>query len=122
QAQTQIPEDQLLDVAVRNFDPGIPEELADDEEALAKKRIFPDIRRAESRYIPTMLRSTLESSGQWGAVRVVPSNVEFVDVIVTGKIVESTGARLALDISVSDSTGRIWFANKRYEGPADVGS
>jgi|HigsolmetaAR201D_1030396.scaffolds.fasta_scaffold00054_51 hypothetical protein len=122
QAQTQIPEEELLDVAVRVFDPGIPAEIANDEEELAKRRVFPEIRQAESRYIATMLRSTLESSGQWGAVRVVPDSVEFVDVIVDGKIVESTGARLELLVTVKDSTGRVWFADRKYESPADIGS
>jgi hypothetical protein len=122
QAKAQIPEDELLDVGVRNFDTNIPADIANDAEALAKKRIYPDIRKAEARYIPSMLRSTLESSGQWGAVRVVPSNVEFIDVVVSGKILESTGAKMVLDISVSDSTGRVWIANKRYESAADVGS
>jgi hypothetical protein len=122
QASTQIPEDELLDVGVRNFETNIPNDIVNDPDALAKKRIYPDIRKAESRYIPGMLRSTLESSGQWGAVRVVPSNVEFVDVVVSGKIIESTGAKLAIDVSVSDSTGRVWIANKRYESAADTGS
>jgi hypothetical protein len=122
QASTQIPEDELLDVGVRNFDANIPADIANDPEALAKKRIYPDIRKAEARYIPSMVRSTLESSGQWGAVRVVPSNVEFIDVVVSGKIIESTGAKLVIDVSVSDSTGRVWIANKRYESAADTGS
>lgn len=122
QAQTQIPEDELLDVAVRPFDPGIPAEIANDDEALEKRRIYPEIRNAESRFIATMVRSTLESSGQWGAVRVVPDTVEFVDVLVTGKIVESTGMRLALEVDVQDSTGRYWIRDKRYESIADVGS
>ncbi len=122
QAQVQIPEDELLDVAIRTFDVGVPEDIAKDEEALAKRRIYPDIRQAESRYLATTLRGTLESSGQWGAVRVVPENVEFVDVIVSGKILDSTGAHLALEISVADSTGRAWITKKRYESIADLGS
>ncbi|HEY8508754.1 MAG TPA: hypothetical protein VIL32_10375 [Steroidobacteraceae bacterium] len=122
QAKTQIPDEELLDVAIRTFDPGIPEELKNDEEALAKKRIYPEIRQAESRFIASKLRSTLESSGQWGAVRVVPENVEFVDVIVDGKIIESTGAKLELQITAKDSTGRVWINNKTYESVADIGS
>jgi hypothetical protein len=122
QAQTQIPEDELLDVAVRPFDAGVPADIAKDEDALAKRRIYPEIRQAESRYLATMLRSTLESSGQWGAVRVVPENVEFVDVLVSGKILESTGSRLAVEVSVADSTGRTWIKSKRYESIADLGS
>jgi hypothetical protein len=122
QADREIPQEELLDVAVHTFDPGVPAELAKDERTLNKKRIYPDIRAAESRYVATMLRGTLETSGQWGAVRVVPENVQFVDVQVSGKIVESTGAKLALQVTVKDSTGRIWISNKRYESLADTGS
>jgi hypothetical protein len=122
QAQVQIPEDELLDVAVRPFDTGVSEELKKDEDALARQRIYPDIREAESRYLATMLRSTLETSGQWGAVRVVPDTVEFVDLLVTGTILDSTGAHLALEISAVDSTGRAWITKKRYESAADLGS
>jgi hypothetical protein len=122
QADHEIPADELLDVAVREFDPGIPAEIAKDEQALNKKRIYPDIRRAESRYVATTLRGTLEASGQWGAVRVVPEGVQFVDVQVSGKIAESTGAKLALQVTVNDSTGRVWINNKRYESSADTGS
>ena len=122
QASREIPADELLDVAVHEFDAGIPPGLAKDEQALNRKRIYPDIRRAESRYVATMLRATLESSGQWGAVRVVPESVQFVDVHVSGKIIESTGALLALQVTVKDSIGRIWINNKRYESSADTGS
>ena len=56
QASREIPEDELLDVAVHAFDPGVPPEIAKNEQALNKKRIYPDIRQAESRYVATMLR------------------------------------------------------------------
>ena len=122
QATRQIPDDERLDVGVHSFDPGIPAGLASNEQALAKKRIDPKIRQAESHYAATLLRSTLESSGQWGAVRVVPDGVEFIDVQVSGKILESTGAKFALEVTVKDSTGRVWIKGKRYESVADTGS
>ena len=122
QASSDIPEAELLDVAVHAFDPGVPVGIAKNEQALNKKRIYPDIRQAESRYVATLLRGTLESSGQWGAVRVCPENVQFVDVSVSGKIIESTGAKLALQVTVKDSTGRVWLNNKRYASAADTGS
>jgi hypothetical protein len=122
QAKTQIPQDELLDVGIHEFDVNITAEQAKDTDKLAKQRIYPDIRKAESRFIPSMLRSTLESSGQWGAVRVIPSNLEFIDVSVTGRILESTGAKLAVEVSVTDSTGHPWITKKRYESPADTGS
>jgi hypothetical protein len=122
QATQQIPQAELLDVGIRIFDPGIPAELAANEEALAKKRIYPELRKAEARFLPTNLRATLESSAQWGAVRVLPESAEFVDVLVQGRILESTGARLALEVSVQDSAGRRWIDKKRYESAADLGS
>jgi hypothetical protein len=69
-----------------------------------------------------LLRNTLESSAQWGAVRVIPATAEFVDVLVTGKIVKSTGKELELLITVRDSTGRAWYTDKKYESEADLGS
>ena len=62
---------------MRVFDPGVPSEIAKNEQVLNKKRIYPDIRPAESRYVAILLRTTLEVSGQWGAVRVCPQNVQF---------------------------------------------
>ena len=122
QAKAQIPEDELLDVGLHELDINITPEQLKDTDKLAKDRIYPDIRKAEARFIPTALRSTLESSGQWGAVRVVPVNVEFVDVSVSGRILESTGAKLALEMTVKDSTGRVWINKKKYESLADTGS
>lgn len=122
QAKQQIVEAELLDIAIHHFDPGIPASIAEDEEALDKRRIYPDVRRAEARLLPARLRATLEGSGQWGAVRVVPDSVRFVDVTVEGKILDSTGGTLALEIRAFDIAGRVWIDRKRYEGPADLGS
>jgi hypothetical protein len=122
QATQQIPEAELLDVGIRVFDPGIPADKATDEEALAKLRIYPDLRKAEARFLPTLLRQTLEGTSQWGAVRVVPDMAEYVDVLVTGKILESTGRNLALEVSARDSAGRVWIDKKRYEMSADTGT
>lgn len=122
QAKVQIPEAELLDVALRHLDAGVPAELIDDEEALDKKRIYPDVRVAESRLLPMRLRTTLEASGQWGAVRVVPEAVQFVDVVVTGRIIESTGSRLELAITAIDASGRVWIKDRTYASDADLGS
>jgi len=122
QAKVQIPEVELLDVALRHLDAGVPAELIDDEEALDKKRIYPDVRVAESRLLPMRLRTTLEASGQWGAVRVVPEAVQFVDVVVTGRIIESTGSRLELAITAIDASGRVWIKDRTYASDADLGS
>ncbi|HWL63080.1 MAG TPA: hypothetical protein VNQ32_09800 [Steroidobacteraceae bacterium] len=122
QALQVIPDEQRLDVVVHAFDPGIPADSASDEDALAKKRIYPDLRKAEARYFPVVLRNTLESSAQWGAVRVAPETVRFVDLAVDGRIIESTGKRLELEITARDASGRVWLDRKRYESEADIGS
>jgi hypothetical protein len=118
QATREIPTEQLLDVGVRLFDPGVPKEVEEHPEQGEKQRINPDVRKAEARYMPTLLRATLEGTGQWGAVRVVPP-ATLMDVDVDGRIVESTGYSLSLDITVGDSTGRHWFT-KRYTRDADT--
>ena len=122
QAQAEIPADELLDVGVRVFDPGIPAELANDPEALTGKGIYPDVRRAEARHLAMNLRDTLEGSGQWGAVRVTPANAEFIDLLVSGKIIKSNGKELKLQVAARDSTGRVWLEPKEYGSNADVGS
>ena len=122
QAAVHIPEAELLDVGIKVFDPGIPENIKDNEEALAKKRIYPDLRKAEARYIPTLLRETLEGTAQWGAVRVIPNNAEFVDVIVTGQLIDSNGGFLAIDVTVVDAAGRVWIKDKRYSSLVDLGA
>lgn len=122
QIAQEIPEDERLDVVVHVFDPGIPSSLAADEQALANRRIFPAIRRAEARYFAVMLRNTLEGTSQWGAVRVAPIDIRFVDVAVSGRIVESSGARLVLVVSAHDATGRVWLDNRRYVSEPDPGS
>lgn len=121
QATEEVPAARLLDVGIHLFDPGIPKEVEEDPEQADKQRIYPEIRKAEARYMPTRLRETLVGTAQWGAVRIVPEIVEAVDLAVHGRILESNGARLKLAIRAIDATGRVWI-DKEYEGDADVRS
>lgn len=105
-----IPEAELMDVGVHIFDPNIP----DDWEAREEENILPDVRRAEARYMPQVLKATLENSGNWGAVRVLPRDTAAVDLAVDGRIIESTGERLILDVVATDATGRVWV-DARYD-------
>ncbi len=106
---TEILESQLLDVGVLIFNPGI-DELLEDKKAIT----LPEIRKAESRYIPFTLTETLQKNASWGAVRIVPSKESIVDLYVEGKILHSDGEMLQLEISVSDSSGKTWFV-REYE-------
>lgn len=119
QAKAEVPVDQLLDVGVRLFDPGVSKEIEETPELGYKDRIYPEIRKAEARVMPGELRETLEGTGLWGAVRVIPATVEVMDVMVAGRIVESTGAKLELAVKVTDATGREWL-ERNYSGPADT--
>lgn len=116
-ATSEVPQDELLDVAVRLFDPNVPQDPKTQEE----QGIFPDVRNAESRYIPVAIRDTLEGTGQWGQVRVLPRDGTGMDVYVDGRILESDGREMKLDVTVSDSSGRTWY-RKVYQGTADTRS
>ena len=51
----------------------------------------------------------MQKTSGWGSINVLPDESEVADVIVHGKIVESTGEKLQLQISAKDSTGMHWF-------------
>jgi len=109
QAEGEIPEDQLLQVGIALFDPGVPEEeVLDDDDAM----VFPEVRKAEARFIPYQLKTTLQRTGQWGAVRLTPVSVRAVDLAVTGEILESNGEDLEVAVTVVDATGRTWLEQK----------
>lgn len=103
-----LPEEQLLDVGVSVFDPNVPEEY-DKQIALL---IQPEIRRAEANYIPYFAKDLLQSTGNWGAVRVIPRPTHAVDVVVSGRILHSTGESQKLEITVTDATGKTWFTRE----------
>jgi hypothetical protein len=101
-----IPEEALLDVAIDLFSPSIDEY---DRETLTEKGIQPSVRKAEARFLPVHLRNTLQSTGQWGAVRVMPGGVPWAEVSVVGKIEKSNGKELKVRVVAWDATGRKWF-------------
>ena len=103
----------LLDIGVAVLDPNIPESF---DEQVAQL-INPDIRRAEAQFMPYFAKNVLQSTGNWGAVRVVPRPTHAVDVTVTGKILESDGERLTQEFTVTDARGQVWFT-KTYRALA----
>ncbi|MEL7450969.1 MAG: hypothetical protein AAFN78_17275, partial [Pseudomonadota bacterium] len=112
-AESDLPENQLLDIGIALFDPGIPEDF---EETL-KKLINPGVRRAEAGYMPYILKSTLTDTGNWGAVRVTPRDSSVVDLRVEATIIKSDGEQLELGVRAIDATGRVWL-EKEYEDTA----
>ena len=102
------PEAELLDVGVVILDPGIS--AVEDEEL-----VYPEIRKAEATFMATELAEVLTEQGGWGAVRVVPDDRQFSDLLVRGTILLSDGESLQLKIRVSDARGTVWL-DKRYQG------
>jgi hypothetical protein len=120
QATQEVPQAQLLDVGIHILDPGIPKEVEEDPAQADKTRVYPEIRRAEARYSAMQLRDVLEGTGHWGAARVVPSTVKSFDLTVDGRILESNGKYLKLEVTVTDATGAVWYQDREYEGLADT--
>ncbi|MEM9530736.1 MAG: hypothetical protein AAGA23_07440 [Pseudomonadota bacterium] len=108
-ADQELSQDQLLDVGLMIFDPGIPENAAQDDD----NNIYPAVRRAEARYVPYLLRTTMETSNQWGAVRVLPAADPASEVVVNGQILHSDGVVLEVRVQAVDATGRQWL-DKKY--------
>ena len=105
---TPVPDAELLDVGVVILDPGISS--VEDEE-----QVYPEVRRAEATFMATELADVLAEQGGWGAVRVVPDERQFSDLLVRGTILQSDGEALELKIRVSDARGTVWL-DKRYTG------
>ncbi len=108
-AETEVAEAALLDVGILIFDPGVDE----DQEA-GDDFIFPDVRRAEARYMPYHLKKTLEDTGHWGSVWVLPESNDAVDLLIWGRVDHSDGLKVKLRIGAWDATGKEWL-NKSYD-------
>ena len=105
-----VAEEQLLDVAVVVFDPGLDDYDEDDQ-------VYPEVRKAEARFMPMLLSEAMQDSGAWGAVRVVPNDSQITDLMVRGEILHSNGEELQLAITATDSRGYVWL-DKKYTGIA----
>ena len=114
--KAEIPEDRLVDVAIDLFSPGVDDSPT---AALLQKGIRAAVRKSEARYLPIHLRNTLQSTGQWGAVRVVPGGAAWAEIFVAGTIERSNGKDLVVRISARDAAGRAWV-DREYKQRADT--
>jgi len=102
-AGQELDSSELLDVAIVIFDSA---ELTDKE--ISEMGLSEEIRRAEERYMPIQLKYTMQRTGYWGAVRVVPAPSK-AHIQVRGTIVHSDGEQLTLEIEAYDSRKVKWF-------------
>ena len=110
----ELPDAALLDVRIEVFAPGVLPTGADEARGLSDK-----IRKAEAHFIPVNLRNTLQQTGYWGAVRVVPEGTIGAEVLVTGRIVDSDGEVLEIEIAAQDATGKHWYT-RTYKSVVQV--
>jgi len=113
-AQEEIFEEQLLDVGILVFE---SDKMT--QEQAQKKHTSQEIRKAEQHFMPYHLKNTLQQSSYWGAVRVLPGETESIDVLIKGKILESNGEHLILQVDVMDATRKKWFS-KKYKSEASL--
>ncbi len=104
-APSSISEKMLLDIGIINFDLGIPKK----NDIEKQDYVYPEVRAAEARYLPYHLKITLQGTGFWGAVRVIPSRYMFTDIIISGVIEQSDGEYAIMLIKVEDALGKEWF-------------
>ena len=109
-------ESMLLDVGVVEFRSGLDDDNDPDETG-----VFGEIRDAEVRYLAYHLKTTLQGTGHWGAVRVIPSRNAFTDITISGEISKSDGEFIELEITVYDSVGNRWYREK-YETQTGISS
>lgn len=102
-----IPAEALLDVGIPPFNDGL--DLTDDDDT-----VFPEVRYAESIYFANQLAKFMERSGGWGAIRVTPNSDVVMDLYVEGKILQSDGETLELEVRAYDTSGKQWL-DKEYK-------
>ena len=67
------------------------------------------------------LRETLQDSGHWGSIWIMPGESTAADINVSAEILHSDGNRLRLKVHAIDSTGRAWI-DKDYSMATAAGS
>ncbi len=112
-AQVPIEDALRLDVMILPFDPNLERIEAVESDI----PVSAEVRRAESRYQAYHLKETLEQTGNWGVVRVIPSPTNFQPLLVQAKILASDGENLRLFVKATDAAGSVWI-NKEYSDSA----
>lgn len=107
------PPEERLSVGIEVFGTGPVE-----SDALEDQHTNVDIRKAETQFMPYHLKATLDQSGYWGEVRVVPPEGLGNDLLVACTILSSNGEHLRLRAVVTDAQGYTWL-NKLYEDRVD---
>ena len=105
-----------LDVIIPIFDPGLPEKTEETE--TATEGVWPELRRAEANRFAYLLKQAMDETKAFGAVRVTPDQTATGDIYVLGKILESNGEDVEIQVQVVDISGESWLTrNFDHEVP-----
>lgn len=96
-----------IDVIIPVFNPGLSEDYDSEE-------VWPELRRAEANLFAYKLKNSMELTEQFGAVRVMPDHTSTGELYVSGKIVESNGEEIEIDIEATDASGREWLSRSYH--------
>ncbi len=100
--------DQLaLDVGIVLLDSGA--ELSDDVSVEYAK-----VRASEAVWFSSKIKDALDSSQAWGMVRVAPLETTPFDLNISGKLIESNGESVILQVTAIDALDQTWL-DKEYE-------
>ena len=89
-----------LDIVVPAFDAGLTSTKDSDAP------VWPELRRAEANLFAIELKNALERTEKFGAVRVTPDRSATAAIYVMGRIAESKGHSVEIDLAVADISGR----------------
>ena len=113
-AQKEVLEKDLINISIHIFEPGKLPQSEEDRLGLSE-----EIRNAEARYIPIHLKYTLQRTGFWANVRVVPDENPGSEIIVKGEIINSDGENIELRIKAYDSSNKLWL-DKTYKESVNI--
>ena len=94
------PPDRRFDVAIEIFERAPDLGLASGDELPAL------LHRLEGLYLALELQRSLEDSGHWGTVRVVPTSGAGFDVVVSARVDHSSRERLEIEVQARNALGR----------------
>lgn len=104
-AQGSVEESRLVNVWIERF-----QYSAVESDEVKKAGVSDEIRDAETRFMAVHLKDTLQATGLWGAVRVVPeTGVMGGELTVSALIERSSGRSLTLKVEARDALGQVWL-------------
>ena len=104
--EQQIVEEELLDVGIVLFNPGVVDLDTNETD-------FSSVRESEAVWFTQKIKKTLDDSNAWGLVRSLPHDKLLLDVTIYGEIIKSNGEQLTLQVTAKDNQGITWI-DKEY--------